>query len=274
MVLVTAPRSLPSLPGDSCWAKVMDARLKQSHSVGEWHVDDLDVPSCLLHVLPSDDGRSSRVQLGFAGSSTSAALTLCLAAVASVQTANVTFAAVDRQLVAPLQAALASGNPCRSMAWREQCGLYMPTGSSDSHDAGSHRLPPGATLRALRPTDAETINECWTYRSATSLPMIQSMLSGACAGCVGCEVDGELIGWICRYLDGALGMLFVVEPFRRQGVANALVADAVRALTAARGAPAFCYIVDGNAASRALFEGQGWTRVASADWVGFCLSES
>ena len=87
-------------------------------------------------------------------------------------------------------------------------------------------------------------------------------------GCVGVESEGELHGWVLRYLDGPLGMLWVEEAHRRRGLARRLIVRA-RADLEAAGRPCFCYIVDGNAASETLFEGAGWARVADADWVGF-----
>jgi GNAT superfamily N-acetyltransferase len=73
---------------------------------------------------------------------------------------------------------------------------------------------------------------------------------------------------IVRYADGALGMLFVEERFRGLGLAKVLVAEGSRALDDA-GLPCFAFIVEGNAASEAVFLKLGWQRVADADWVSF-----
>ena len=68
-------------------------------------------------------------------------------------------------------------------------------------------------------------------------------------------------------------MLFVEERFRGLGLAKVLVAEGSRALDDA-GLPSFAYIVDGNAASEAVFTRLGWRRVANADWVSFVPSEA
>ena len=131
----------------------------------------------------------------------------------------------------------------------------------------------GYSLRWLCERDAPLVNERWTYKSERSLPLVRSMIAGGRA-CVGVE-DGEgvLCGWILRYLDGALGMLYVEEGHRRRGLARALLARAMADLDGDAGdagaAPSFAYIVDGNTASERCFESLGWRRVASADWVGF-----
>ena len=266
MVPVPAPLSL-DLPKQP-WANVIGARMRSAHNIGSWTTDALDAPSCVAHALLSDSG-SLRVQVGAWGTS-SAAVALCVAAACTaldVSGTNVTIAALDRKLVEPLEAALDA-----KLQWRERCGLYM-LGSSALPTA---RDPPtGAVLRALRRSDAETLDARWAYRSATSVDTIVKMIGGhePRLGCIGCVMDGELVGWIARYADGALGMLYVEECARRRGVGALLVSAAARDLQL-QDEPCFCYIVDGNDASRGLFEAQGWERVADADWVGFSRATS
>ena len=60
---------------------------------------------------------------------------------------------------------------------------------------GTATLPPGFTLRALRPGDANTRDETCQYRSDTSLQMLNSLLHRQRAGNVGIEDEnGELAG--------------------------------------------------------------------------------
>ena len=58
------------------------------------------------------------------------------------------------------------------------------------------------------------------------------------------------------------------EEHRRRGFASALLQRAAEELEAA-GEPAFAHVVEGNVASERCFEKNGWTRVATADWLGF-----
>jgi len=166
------------------------------------------------------------------------------------------------------------------------------------------------TIRTLTLRDAPLVNERWMSRSATSLAMIEHMISSvptsgslgtavSCC-CLGIEVDGALRAWILQYLDGPFGMLYCEEPFRRRGLAGALVAEAVDRVgrrlqrqqwrqeeeegrrggadekgknsgSAAGASSSFvcAYIVDGNTGSENLFRLLGWERVRSVNWVGF-----
>lgn len=128
------------------------------------------------------------------------------------------------------------------------------------------QLEDGATLRALRTGDATFVDSRWPHRSKKSLAMISRRLqrsattasSTCCLGVYG-EDGGGLRGFIMRYENGALGMLHVEEGHRRKGYATALLKEATRRLRS-RDEPCFAYILDGNAASEALFAKLGWVR--------------
>mmetsp|Transcript_26629 Transcript_26629/g.31415 ORF Transcript_26629/g.31415 Transcript_26629/m.31415 type:complete len:343 (+) Transcript_26629:2-1030(+) len=159
------------------------------------------------------------------------------------------------------------------------CGLWIIRSNDDSHDSNRYRDANDddeLTIRTLTLRDAPLVNERWEYRSATSLAMIEQMISstpgpqshvvgissdnddewcadsitngnvhsdsvsiptstattastastGSCC-CVGVEINGVLCAWILQYLDGPLGMLWCEEPFRRRGLAKAVVLEAV-----------------------------------------------
>jgi GNAT superfamily N-acetyltransferase len=227
---------------------------------GAWHTIDPAAPSCLVHV------QDQRVQLGAWAAEPDEVVDLVVDAVDSLVTdgKDLTFAALDRQSIEPLSAALAATPRSYKRQWHSPCGLYRPT----LEPSESAPLPDGAVLRPLRDADAALVDERWTYRSASSLDMIRSMI-GTGVGCFGVEdASGSLCGWVCRYLDGPIGMLWVEEASRRHGYARQLLAHARRTLEEA-GAPCFAYIVDGNVASETLFAREDWARVEDADWVGF-----
>jgi len=232
-----------------------------------WFADDASAPTCIVDVLVEKD--TQRLHHGSWGASaaTAVGVILCAITAASESPTRLRFAALERSLVDPLAAALSEQRPPLRLDSHARCGLYMRSAGSPLPPPSPP--PPGTKLRALRASDAPTLDSHWTYASATSLPMITAMVAAGGPGNVGVEsADGELIGWIARYADGALGMLYVRDPFRRCGIASTLVAAAARALDEA-GLPCFGYIVDGNVASEALFARLGWRRAADADWVSF-----
>ena len=145
-------------------------------------------------------------------------------------------------------------------------------------------LPEGVVIRPLTQIDAELVNSKWEYRSDGSLEMIQKMIATSVAkgGCVGLAVNGTLVSWMLRYLDGSIGMLFTDENHRRNGYAAVVVNGAVsdiRSKSQQYKEDSDCidmgrdrmisYIVDSNEASKNLYRKLGWKRVADADWIGF-----
>lgn len=70
------------------------------------------------------------------------------------------------------------------------------------------------------------------------------------------QEPGELAGFIGMHNEGSLGMLEVLPPFRRQGVAAALEADAVNRLLQ-KGFTPYAHIIEGNGASIQLQEKLG-----------------
>ena len=240
----------------SPFALVMQARRQALAHEGEW----TEAPSCLVHV--QSDGR---IQL-WSGADDEVTVSTVFEAAGALLAArrDITFAALDRRRREPLTAALAAPPYQYSPRYCSPCGLYRPVSGGPPPPPP---LPAGVVLRALRDADAPLIDSRWTYRSDHSLVMVRAMVRAG-LGCLGIEEDGALRGWVLRYLDGSLGMLWVEEADRRKGYAARLIARA-RADMEAAGVTCFAYIVDGNAPSELCFAREGWTRVADADWVGF-----
>lgn len=121
------------------------------------------------------------------------------------------------------------------------------------------RLPDGSTLRKLRHSDVPLVNSQWDRGDArTSLQVLSQRIAHGDA-CFGIFRGHELCGFILQYEDGVLGMLEVAEAYRRRGYASTLLAKATHTLEAMH-VPCVAYILDGNAASEAVFTQQGWVK--------------
>jgi DTW domain-containing protein YfiP/GNAT superfamily N-acetyltransferase len=125
----------------------------------------------------------------------------------------------------------------------------------------------GVMMRSLRVEDAQYLDEHWEKRSKNSLGMIRNQMQNYAAVCLGIECEqGTLCASILQYHNGALGMLFVDETMRRRGFGSALLREATRIVLEEQGSSngeysvVEAFIVDGNAASEALFQSQGWVR--------------
>lgn len=206
-----------------------------------------------------------------------------------------TFGSLDRYLVPHVRDAL-QANPKLSQhrffsTFTSQCGMWIH--EADDKEQGQNpptladqslALSEGVVIRPLTQTDAELVNSKWEYKSDGSLEMIQKMIatSEAKGGCVGLAVNGTLVSWMLRYLDGSIGMLFTDENHRRKGYAAVVVNGAVSNIRSKSQQDIedndcidmdrdrmISYIVDSNEASKNLYRKLGWKRVADADWIGF-----
>jgi DTW domain-containing protein YfiP/predicted GNAT family acetyltransferase len=156
---------------------------------------------------------------------------------------------------------------CQDRKYRDDKALALSAKNkqavlSPSSQLGQ-RLPDGAVLRTLQPSDAPWINSWSKHRTDKDLPMVSRRIKidneQGMGCCLGIEVNGCLVAAILRYELGALGMLHVQEDCRNRGYGTVLLQQATRALQA-KGEERVAYIVDGNHASEALFTSAGWER--------------
>ena len=184
-----------------------------------------------------------------------------------------TFGSIDRNIL-PHVSAILESMKFRKL-WNSPCGLWTFNDPIDNIALKEKNL----SIKPLQIQHAEVINDNWEYKSNTSLPMIKEMINesnkryGGCIGLfktakVGDREEEKLVAWICRYLEGALGMLWTQPDHRRRGYAALVVQAAVEDIKQRKRQP-YCYIVDENSASQNLFMKLNWKRVCDADWVGF-----
>jgi GNAT superfamily N-acetyltransferase len=203
------------------------------------------------------------------------------------------FGSLDRKILPLVRTTLEEGQLMQRKfftTYTSHCGMwvYEATTKHQTADELNKDLPPGVTVRPLRQDDAELVNERWEYKSGSSLQMIRKMISvseESFGGCVGLVVDDRLVSWVCRYLDGTIGMLFTESDYRKKGYAALVLMAAVfdvrrmsqkqhRNINGDIGPSntdgrVVSYIVDSNNVSLSLYRQLGWRRVADADWFGF-----
>ena len=208
-----------------------------------------------------------------------------------------TFGSLDRRLLPYVRTALERGYEQCNFRNRfiSQCGMWIhdPQNGNTTYNTGkltqrgsepSTCAPSNVLIRSLTQDDAKLVDSRWEYRSDASLLMIKKMIKASeiYGGCVGLVVDNTLVSWLCRYLDGSLGMLWTENMHRKKGYAAMVLMAAVHDVrkrsresnssstcTVDAGERMVSYIVDSNEASQSLYRKLGWIRVADADWAGF-----
>ena len=99
----------------------------------------------------------------------------------------------------------------------------------------------------------------WSLRITTPSPTPSTSGSGWTPGVMrGAFAQGQLLGFIGMHSEGSVGMLEVLPPYRRRGVALALM-SAMANHCLERGWVPFSQIFDGNTASLELHRRLGWT---------------
>nr|WP_296465260.1 GNAT family N-acetyltransferase [uncultured Acetatifactor sp.] len=81
----------------------------------------------------------------------------------------------------------------------------------------------------------------------------------------GAFLEGRQVGFVGTHEEGALGMLFVEEPFRGRGIGASLEAYVVNRMLE-RGQTPYGHVAVGNAASERLQERLGFYKAEKTFW--------
>ena len=97
----------------------------------------------------------------------------------------------------------------------------------------------------------------WVYRQYSHAFGGEAYIEAAIdRGMLGAFVDGECAGFVGFHIEGAIGMLEVLPPYRRRGLGEVLLLGAVR-MAMERGQYPFAQVIAGNAPSLALHRKAG-----------------
>lgn len=113
-------------------------------------------------------------------------------------------------------------------------------------------------------SEAEHLYLNSNYKAYTSVDYIKEQIAQGPSSA--CRVDGVLAGWVLTHDDSAMGMLHVLDVYRRRGIANALVIDLVKKIRAL-GLTPFTYVEPSNKASMNLVKSLGFVVDKPIHWV-------
>jgi len=123
---------------------------------------------------------------------------------------------------------------------------------------------PALEVSSISPADAEHIYTNSNYQTYISVPYIKEQIEQGPG--IAYHYNDKLVGWVLTHDDGAMGMLHVLDDFRRKGIAKALVVDLIRKIREAGRLP-FTYVEPSNCASFELINGLGFVPDRAIHWV-------
>jgi GNAT superfamily N-acetyltransferase len=124
--------------------------------------------------------------------------------------------------------------------------------------------PPRTPIRSLQIQDAFIVNDTWSFGSEQTLGYIEERIERGISA--GIDVEGQLVAWNVTQDDGAIGCLYVLEPYRSSGYAFDVGAAVIHELRT-KGKTPFIYIVDGNTKSLNLSKKMGFELDRIVYWI-------
>lgn len=115
----------------------------------------------------------------------------------------------------------------------------------------------------LKAEDAETVLNNSDYTEYNSLEYVAERIKNGISG--GIRIRNELAGWIMTHDDNAIGFLFVLEKFRRRGIADKLLSYMIMEVRK-KGIMPFVHIEEKNTASGKLIQKYGFQKYGGISW--------
>ncbi|MBN1990957.1 MAG: GNAT family N-acetyltransferase [Bacteroidales bacterium] len=146
-----------------------------------------------------------------------------------------------------------------SFEWTLSCMRYiLPSNVSISN------IQENINPSKLKVTDANTVYLNSNYNTYTNPVYIAGQIANGPS--VGVRSNGKLVGWALTHDDTALGMLHVMDDYRRKGIARALVTSLIGQIRE-KGCVPFTYVEHSNEASNTLVRSLGFVPDRNVHWV-------
>ena len=190
---------------------------------------------------------------------------------ASLQTSQTAktllFPALIRSRYAPLQKRLLAHGWHETGTKDDFYQMWIHAGGPPSQESDS--VSANLVQRPVRESDAEFINSKWTYaEGAATLPLVRECCSLRPGEVF--EESGKPVAWALTRHDGSIGLVFVDESHRRQGLGSRLVALLTRRLAREYHHTAYVFIDGANKASIEMHRKLGFKYAASEHtWARF-----
>ncbi|XP_055712100.1 uncharacterized protein LOC129807087 [Phlebotomus papatasi] len=129
------------------------------------------------------------------------------------------------------------------------------------------KLSDGLSIRQLSEAEVSTANDNWPYKKDGSLVFLQRMMKyNVSYGAY--SVTGQLVGWVFIDSSGGIGILHVVDEYRRKRIAEALVIEISKHIAGNLGLNPHTFILPDNIPSIGLFKKLGFeANTEPAYWI-------
>lgn len=148
----------------------------------------------------------------------------------------------------------------KPIQWEEQCFLYYLEEERLDISNIKHRV------ESLKPEDALTVNEYYTYKEEGSLEYIKECIERGPSSVIYDE-KGEPVSWALMREDNSMGVMYTKKEFRGQGLAVSVSIDLAHKVINSGRIP-YVHIVTDNLASISLAESIGFKRYGKIVWFG------
>ncbi len=146
-----------------------------------------------------------------------------------------------------------------SIEWTLSCMRYiLPNNVSVSN------LQEDINPSKLKVTDANKVFTNSNYSAYTNPVYIAGQIANGPSA--GVRLNGSLVGWALTHDDTALGMIHVLDNYRRKGIARALVVSLIQQVRQSNRIP-FTYVEHSNEASNGLVRSLGFVPDRNVHWV-------
>ncbi len=143
--------------------------------------------------------------------------------------------------------------------WRNPCDIYYLPVERFNPDIKKN------ITQAIRPEDAEIVNEFYAFRSETSIENIRKDIASRFSSAI--YVDGELASWVLTHEDNSMGIMYTREEYRNRGFAVDVTIDLAGKIMEAGHIP-FLQILESNTQSPGLARKCGFVKADKCDWFG------
>jgi GNAT superfamily N-acetyltransferase len=175
------------------------------------------------------------------------------------------FGGLSDELLPTLKAFATERNLCVEV---HPCSMFLLDSPEKLRPPAPGPEASAAAVGPLREADAPVVLDTWLYKDElpNMIELVRHLVRHLPTRGLFAQGEPTAVAWALQQFSGEIGMVHTLPKYRRKGFAAVAVTALARVLLGTGAAP-FCYIVDSNEASKALFTQLGFERVEGVSWT-------